>query len=144
MSTSTPDAPTPAFDPHAFPHDLLTAERDATSLLAQLREHGRTLPWSREPHPGFPEVTDRGRERPGKPASPGWTPEQAAEYDRMRAALLSAATTVFTHPWWDRCAAEGNGVSLVEIRQALKRAAAATAPEQGATALGQEDVREAA
>jgi hypothetical protein len=67
-------------------------------------------------------VTERRKERPGRPESPGWTVEEAAEYDRLQEALRQAAGTVQCHPHWARCKAEG--ADMVAARQALKRAKA--------------------
>ncbi|MFF8399875.1 hypothetical protein [Streptomyces sp. NPDC016172] len=139
-----PSAPGPAttepapFDPHAFPADLRAAQRTAAELYAALHAHQATLPWSREPDPGWPDETERGRERPGRPASPGWTDEEAAEFDRLMEELRGATAAVQTHPWWKRCKAEGiEGPALVQARQALKHA-------KGAVPLAREDVDAAA
>ncbi|MCG8971818.1 hypothetical protein [Streptomyces sp. CL12-4] len=136
MSTPAPDSA--PFDPHAFPADLVAAQRQAAELYAALHAHQETLPWSREPHPGWPDETERGRERPGRPASPGWTDEQAAEFDRLLAELRAAAAAVQGHPWWERCEQEGiKGADMVAARQALKHA-------EGAVPLAREDVATAA
>jgi hypothetical protein len=70
-NSPTPD-PVP-FTPHAFPEDLIAAQRRTAELYAELHAHQATLPWSRESHPGWPEETEHGRERQGRPASSGWT-----------------------------------------------------------------------
>jgi hypothetical protein len=41
-----------------------------------LHAYQKTLPWSREPHPGWLEGTEWGKER-GRPETPGWTLKQA-------------------------------------------------------------------
>ncbi|MFF7169726.1 hypothetical protein [Streptomyces pseudovenezuelae] len=125
MSTAAPASPPatsePApFDPMAFPSDLLDHQRQAAELYAELHAFQKTLPWSRVPHEGWPEETERGRETSGRDATDGWEPWQAAEYDRLFEALRSAAAAVQTHDWWDRCKQES--ADLVKIRQALKRA----------------------
>ncbi|GAA2439371.1 hypothetical protein [Streptomyces glaucus] len=136
MSTPTPE-PAP-FDPHAFPADLLVAQRTAAELYAALHTLQARLPWSREPHDGWPEETERGREHPGRPASPGWTEDDAAEYDRLFAALRDATAAVQGHGWWERCKAEGiKGADLVAARMALKHA-------PGAVPLVRDDVDNAA
>ncbi|MEU0429761.1 hypothetical protein ABZ235_40580 [Streptomyces canus] len=98
---------------------LLTAghERRAVRRAAFLP---KDPPLSRVPHKGWPEETERGRETSGRDATNGWEPWQAAEYDRLFEALRSAAAALQTYDWWDRCKREG--VDLVKIRQALKRA----------------------
>ncbi|MFD5856108.1 hypothetical protein [Streptomyces chartreusis] len=132
---SSTDAP---FDPHGFPVDLVAAQRKAAELSERLRTLQAQLPWSREPHPGWPAEEERGRERPGRPESPGWTEQEAAEFDRLLEELRSSAAVVQTHPWWERCKAEGiEGPALVQARQALKRA-------EGAVLLARDDVDAAA
>ncbi|MGW4517905.1 hypothetical protein ACWEO4_39515 [Streptomyces sp. NPDC004393] len=127
------------FAPRDFPADLRQAQRAAAELYAALHAHQATLPWSREPHPGWPDEEERGRERRGRPASPGWTPEEAAEYDRLFGELRDATAAVQRHPWWTRCEEHGvDGPDLVAARQALKHA------EGAEPTLRQDDVRAAA
>ncbi|MEU1592712.1 hypothetical protein ABZ468_07595 [Streptomyces sp. NPDC005708] len=134
--TDAPDAPFNALD---YPADLRTAQRTAAELYAALHAHQATLPWSREAHPGWPDEEERGRERPGRPETPGWTADQAAEYDRLFGELRDATAAVLCHPWWKRCASEGTeGPDLVAARQALKHA------EGAVPTLDQGDVRAAA
>ncbi|MDQ1052023.1 hypothetical protein [Streptomyces sp. V4I2] len=122
------------FDPKDFPKDLREAQRLAAELYAQLRSYQETLPWSRVPHPGWPDETERGRERPGRPETAGWTDEQAATYDRLFDDLREATAAVQGHGWWKRCEQEGvTGADLVALRQSLKHA-------EGAVPLAQEDV----
>ncbi|MFE9679770.1 hypothetical protein ACFYO5_37690 [Streptomyces sp. NPDC006259] len=140
MSTPAPE-PDP-FDPQNFPADLIAAQRQVADLYAALRAHQATLPWSREPHPGWQDETERGRERCGRPASPGWTPDEATEFDRLMEELRAATALVQCHTWWARCEREGiKGANMVAARQALKHAKGAV-PE-GAP-LEQVDVRPAA
>ncbi|MEU5978501.1 hypothetical protein [Streptomyces sp. NPDC047315] len=128
--TDSPAAVEPApFDPYDFPSDLLAAQRTAAELFAALHELQARLPWSREPHPGWPEETERGRERPGRPASPGWPEKDAAEYDRLFEELREATATVQCHRWWARCKKEG--AALVDARQKLKHAKGAVPPAPG-------------
>ncbi|MFD9395014.1 hypothetical protein ACFWBB_31080 [Streptomyces sp. NPDC060000] len=143
MSTATPppeQAPaeeTP-FDPHDFPQKLRDAQRRAAELYAELHSLQARLPWSREPHEGWPEVTDRGRERAGRAASPGWDPADAAAFDKLWEELLEATAYVHTHGWWKTCRDHGvEGADLVAARQALKSA-------KGAVPLARDDVGTAA
>ncbi|MFF0698380.1 hypothetical protein ACFYU4_37820 [Streptomyces tendae] len=140
MSTPAPaseDSGAP-FDPHAFPTDLIAAQRQAAELFAALHALQATLPWSREPHPGWPGETERGRERPGRPVSPGWPADDAAEFDRLLAELRAVTAVIQCHRWWERCEEEGiKGGDLVATRMALKYA-------EGAVPLVREDVDAAA
>ncbi|MGV9509367.1 hypothetical protein ACWDQZ_27580 [Streptomyces tendae] len=142
MSTPAP-APAPEdssapFDPHAFPSDLVAAQRQAAELYAALHAYQETLPWSREPHPGWPDETERGRTRSGRPESPGWSDEQAARFDKFLEDLRKATELVQGHRWWKRCTEEGiKGADMVAARQALKHA-------EGAVPLAREDVDTAA
>ncbi|MFI5990364.1 hypothetical protein ACIBAC_00720 [Streptomyces sp. NPDC051362] len=143
MSTPTP-APQPAtaeetpFDPYAYPPNLVKAQLRAATLYAELHRLQKALPWSREPHEGWPAVEERGRERSGRDASPGWGAETAAAYEKARAELLEAAAYVHTHDWWKTCRDHGvQGGKLVDVRQALKHA-------DGAVPLVREDVDVAA
>ncbi|MFF4794514.1 hypothetical protein ACFY2M_33230 [Streptomyces sp. NPDC001276] len=54
----------------------VAAQHTEAELYADLHTFRKTLPWSREPHDGWPDEAERGRKRRGRPASPGWTPEQ--------------------------------------------------------------------
>ncbi|GGQ39341.1 hypothetical protein ACH4NV_33485 [Streptomyces althioticus] len=105
MSTPAPDS-TP-FDPHAFPADLVATQRQAAELYAALRAHQATLHWPREPHDGWPEEMEQGKEHPDRPASPGWAEAKAAGFDRLLPELRTITAQVQCHLWWKRCAAEG-------------------------------------
>jgi hypothetical protein len=135
---STPATEPAPFDPHAFPPKLIEAQRKAAELYAALRAHQAVLPWSREPHPGWPEESERGKERSGRPASPGWTDQQAAKFDWLMKELREATAVVQTHAWWKRCTDEGiEGPAIVRARQALKHA-------DGAVPLAREGIDAAA
>ncbi|MYV41076.1 hypothetical protein GT030_19920 [Streptomyces sp. SID1328] len=116
MTAPTPEAS--PFDPLAFPDKLREAQHLAADLYAELHDYQQTLPWSREPHPGWEAVQERGKEWAGRPATDGWTPDQVAKYDELRGALLDATAAVNTHRWWGKC--RNAGADLVAARQALK------------------------
>jgi hypothetical protein len=123
MSTPTPSPEETPFDPHAFPVDLVDAQRELAEAYTALHTLQKRLPWSREPHPGWPDVEDRGRERAGRAASPGWDPADAAAYDKLWEDLREAAAVVQGHRWWSTCRVNGlEGAALVDVRQALKTA----------------------
>lgn len=85
----------------------------------------------------WPAESERGREHPGRPASPGWRDEEAAEYDGLFEALRKATAAVNRHEWWETCDRRGiKGGALVAARMALKHADGAVA----ALSLRQKDV----
>ncbi|GHH22360.1 hypothetical protein [Streptomyces lanatus] len=126
------------FNPRDFPQKLRDAQHRAAELYAELHALQARLPWSREPHDGWPEVTDRGREQAGREASPGWDPADAEAYDKLWEELREATAAVQTHGWWKTCRDHGvQGADLVAVRQALKTA-------NGAVPLARDDVGTAA
>ncbi|MER6109305.1 hypothetical protein [Streptomyces hirsutus] len=132
------------FDPHAFPDDLVAAQRRAAELHVALHRLQARLPWSREPHKGWPEQTERGKEHPGRPATEGWPAEDAVEFDRLLEDLRETTGIVQSHEWWGICDREGvKGAALVAARMALKRAPGAV-PDEDVPALAPEDVQQAA
>lgn len=143
MSATTPSpeqapAEEQPFDPLDFPQKLRDAQRRAAELYAEIRAAQARLPWSREPHEGWPEVTDRGREREGREPSPGWPAADAAAYDKLWEELREVTAYVQTHGWWKTCRDRGvQGADLVAARQALKTA-------KGAVPLVRDDVDTAA
>ncbi|MFE4582646.1 hypothetical protein [Streptomyces chartreusis] len=142
MSATTPSpeqapAEEKPFDP-LFPQKLRDVQRRATELYAEIRAAQKRLPWSREPHNGWPEVKDRGQERKGREPSPGWPAADAAAYDKLWEELRELTAYVQTHGWWKTCRDHGvQGADLVAARQKLK-----TAP--GAVPLARDDVDTAA
>lgn len=130
------------FDPHDFPADLIAAQCRAAELYAALHAHQATLPWSREPHPGWPDEAERGRDWRGRPASPGWTLSAADQFDQLLAKLRAATVLVQCHTWWEQCRGEGiKGAAMVAARQALRHVKGAV-PES--VPVGQDDVHPAA
>ncbi|MFF2101188.1 hypothetical protein [Streptomyces sp. NPDC058202] len=112
------DAP---FDPLAFPKDLLDAQLREATLYTELHALQAKLPWSREPHEGW--AGDKERKRDGRPATEGWSEEEATTYDKLWVDLRKATAAVPGHAWWERCEKEGiKGASLVAARMALKHA----------------------
>jgi hypothetical protein len=138
MSTSPTPEQAPAeeqkFDPKAFPQELRAAQLLVAELYTELHSLQARLPWSREPHAGWAEVTERGKESAGREPSPGWDPDDAKAYDKLWEDLRMATAAVLANPWWERCQQEGiKGADLVATRMALKHAV-------GAVPLRQEDV----
>ncbi|GGY16844.1 hypothetical protein GCM10010358_80570 [Streptomyces minutiscleroticus] len=118
--TDAADSTDAPFDPFDFPADLIAAQREAAELHAELHRFQATLPWSREPHDGWQAPEQSGGLRgygSSRPATGGWTPEQAATYDRLWQQWREKATEVHQHAHWKRC----TGTTGYEARQALKQ-----------------------
>lgn len=131
------DATDPS-NPFNFPPDLIEAQKASAEAYETLHRYQATLPWSREPHEGWEApVPAHGGALAGRqfsrPATQGWTAEQAAEYDRLWEACRTTSAAVFTHPHWETETV--SGAPQFEARQALKRMPGAlparTAVEQG-------------
>ncbi|MER8237019.1 hypothetical protein [Streptomyces sp. NPDC094049] len=120
----------PACPAFAFPADLAQAQRDLHRAQADHAAHGRTLPWSADPDPGWPAVIHETTKKvlsPAREPSPGYTSEQRADDDRLRALVLELSVVVSTHPYW----ATVERGEAVAARQALKTLGAGV-PEAGA------------
>jgi hypothetical protein len=108
----------PTNDAYDFPQDLLDAQLALHETRAAYEEYAQTLPWSAVPMPGWEADKQlHSNYISGKPDSPGYTDEQAAEVARFQARLVELSTLVSTHPYW---ASLGEGV--VMARMALKHA----------------------
>ncbi|MET8454487.1 hypothetical protein [Streptomyces sp. NPDC005209] len=68
--------------------------RKAAELYLPLHAYQKTLPWSREPHSGWLEGTEWGKEHSGRPETPGWTLEQVRRYDELFEELRKATEAV--------------------------------------------------
>ncbi|BDT39483.1 hypothetical protein [Streptomyces yaizuensis] len=114
-------------DDYTFPGDL----RDAQARLHEVRaEYGalcRELPWSAAPLPGWEDDRRHPGYRSSRPDSPGYTPDQAAEVDRLHAQMLDLAQLIVTHKHWKGL----SGPTLVKARTALKHGAAIPAGDGG-------------
>ncbi|BDH12852.1 hypothetical protein [Streptomyces hygroscopicus] len=110
-----------------FPKDLLDAQRELQRVRADLAALYKRLPWSVEPLPGWKHTRDQGYYYETERAdSPGWTEDEKAEVDRLRAHQLELATTVLTHPFWATCD------DAPTARSALKHAHEREAPHEAA------------
>lgn len=119
-----------------FPDDLKRAQADLHRARTEYQELCRTLPWSVEPLPGWPGTAHphTGEVTGGREPSPGYTPEQIAEEQRLRTLCRDLSEAVATHPYWDGLE---RGPELVKARMALKShpevlAAAGEAPAAAA------------
>ncbi|WP_326793951.1 hypothetical protein OHA79_51970 (plasmid) [Streptomyces sp. NBC_00841] len=101
-----------------FPQDLRDAQLALHETRAAYEQYATTLPWSAAPMPGWEADKQlHSTYRSGKPDSPGYSAEQAAEVARYQAELLRLSTVVSTHPYWSTL---DSGV--VTARMALKHA----------------------
>ncbi|MFF1505320.1 hypothetical protein ACFVZR_37085 [Streptomyces sp. NPDC058316] len=68
-----------------FPQDLRDAQLALHETRAAYEQYAKTLPWSAEPMPGWEgEKQLHSAYRSAKPASPGYTGEQARKYAGSR------------------------------------------------------------
>ncbi|MFE5480990.1 hypothetical protein [Streptomyces sp. NPDC056527] len=102
-----------------FPTDLIDAQGRLHRARAEYAVLCKSLPWSVEPVPGWPGDVHphTGVVTGGREASPGYTPEQAAEERRLWALVRELSIEVSTHPFW--ATLEKGGV--LEARMALKQ-----------------------
>jgi hypothetical protein len=74
------------------------------------------VPWSAEPLDAWQPHENAWRPS-SRPASPGWSPQDAAEIARLRARERELATSIVTHPYWSTFSA----ADVLAARTALKR-----------------------
>ncbi|WP_326793445.1 hypothetical protein OHA79_45265 (plasmid) [Streptomyces sp. NBC_00841] len=85
----------PPFD---FPQDLRDAQIALHETRAAYEQYAKALPWSAEPTPGWESDKQlHSNYQSGKPDSPGYTGEQAAQVAEFQARLLELSMTVSTH-----------------------------------------------
>ncbi|MFF2021122.1 hypothetical protein ACFVW2_04835 [Streptomyces sp. NPDC058171] len=99
-----------------FPSDLLAGQEELHQVRAELIDLLKRLPWSVEPLDGFSDET--GWRRVERPASPGWTPDEQAQVEKLRARERELAVFVTCHRYW----AEVTAPDQVNARAALKHA----------------------
>ncbi|MGW3699049.1 hypothetical protein ACWECR_35170 [Streptomyces sp. NPDC005056] len=105
----------PTYD---FPQDHRAAQFALHRTRAAYEQYAAGLPWSATPMPGWEADKQlHTTYRSGKPDSPGYSQEQAAEVARYQAELLRLSIEVSTHPYWSTL---DSGV--VGARMALKHA----------------------
>ncbi|MGA4848626.1 hypothetical protein ACOBQB_21100 [Streptomyces sp. G5(2025)] len=106
-----PPSPSPG-----FPSDLLAAQEELHQVRSELLALLKRLPWSVEPLDGFSDTGGwRSIERP---ASPGWTPDEQAEVEKLRARERELAVLVTCHRYWEQL----SGPDAVTARARLKHA----------------------
>ncbi|MCQ6554632.1 hypothetical protein NPS70_15700 [Streptomyces sp. C10-9-1] len=117
---------------NTFPEDLRAAQLRLHRATAELAGLVRSLPWSVEPHEGWPgtEHPHTGRTEGGRPSSPGWREEERAAVDRLRAECLALSEAVAVHPYWAEVAREDVVAARTELKAATRPGAA---PAPGVT-----------
>jgi len=81
-----------------FPSDLLAGQEELHQVRAELSVLLKRLPWSVAPLDGFSD--DNGWRKLERPASPGWTPDEQAEVEKLRQREHELAVFVTTHRFW--------------------------------------------
>ncbi|WP_405653568.1 hypothetical protein [Streptomyces sp. RK9] len=104
----------PATPSYEFPSDLLAGQEELHQVRSELHALLRRLPWSVEPLDGFSD--DGGWRKVERPASPGWTPDQQAEVEKLRARERELAVFVSCHRFWEQV----SGPDAVDTRMLLK------------------------
>ncbi|GHE28718.1 hypothetical protein [Streptomyces capitiformicae] len=107
---------------YPFPSDLLAGQEELHQVRAELLALLKRLPWSVAPLDGFSD--DNGWRKVERPASPGWTPDEQAEVEKLRRRERELAVFVSCHRFWD----EVTGADRVDARSRLKHTPA-TPPE---------------
>ncbi|MFD9905653.1 hypothetical protein [Streptomyces sp. NPDC059063] len=106
----------PESPPPEFPSDLLAGQEELHQVRSELHALLRRLPWSVEPHEGFSD--DHGWRKVERPASPGWTPDEQAEVEKLRARERELVVFVTGHRFWEQV----SGPEAVDTRMRLKHA----------------------
>ncbi|MHC3474404.1 hypothetical protein ACYF6T_37680 [Streptomyces sp. 7R007] len=99
-----------------FPSDLLAGQEELHQVRAELSALLKRLPWSVEPLDGFSD--EGGWRKVERPASPGWTPDEQAEVEKLRRREHELAVFVTTHRFWT----DVTGADRVDARMKLKHA----------------------
>ncbi|MET7389411.1 hypothetical protein [Streptomyces sp. NPDC005385] len=101
---------------YEFPSDLLAGQEELHQVRAELLALLKRLPWSVEPLDGFSDTG--GWRKVERPASPGWSPDEQAEVEKLRQREHELAVFVSGHRYWSEVAAP----EKVEARMSLKHA----------------------
>ncbi|MGC5562646.1 hypothetical protein ACPYPG_07355 [Streptomyces sp. FR-108] len=100
-----------------FPSDLLAGQEELHQVRAELLALLKRLPWSVEPLDGFSD--DHGWRKVERPASPGWTPDEQAEVEKLRQRERELAVFVTCHRFWS----EVTPTEKVDARMSIKHTA---------------------
>ncbi|MGA4842271.1 hypothetical protein [Streptomyces sp. G45] len=102
--------------PPEFPSDLLAGQEELHQVRSELHALLKRLPWSVEPHDGFHD--DQGWRKVVRPATPGWTPDEQAEVEKLRQRERELVVFVTGHRFWEQV----SGPEAVDTRMRLKHA----------------------
>lgn len=98
-----------------FPQDLIDAQDELRQVRADLQALFQKVPWSAEPLDAWERHENAWRPA-SRPASPGWSPDDAAEVARLRAREVELAGVIVTHTHWS----EVSPAEILAARDALK------------------------
>jgi hypothetical protein len=107
--------------PYDFPSDLLAAQEELHQLRAELSALLKRLPWSVEPLDGFSDAG--GWRKIERPASPGWTPDEQAEVEKLRQREHELAVFVTTHRYWSDVTDKDRVSARADLKHAHGRTA---------------------
>lgn len=119
-----------------FPADLVADQHELHQVQADLHALQQRLSWSREPSGALKIDGWRPFERP---ATDGWTADEAAAYDELQKRERDLATRIVCHPHWEQY----EGPELVQKRSELKHLPD-TQPAAPVTSETRDDITEAA
>ncbi|WP_327356447.1 hypothetical protein [Streptomyces sp. NBC_01304] len=97
-----------------FPSDLLAGQQELHQVRAELLTLLKRLPWSVVPLDGFSDTG--GWRKVERPASPGWSPDEQAEVEKLRSRERELAVFVTCHRFWR----DFPGPDVVDTRMKLK------------------------
>ncbi|NBE55475.1 hypothetical protein, partial [Streptomyces boluensis] len=98
-----------------FPDDLLAGQAELHQIRAELHGLLKRLPWSVVPLDGFSDVA--GWRKVERPASPGWSPDEQAEVEKLRQRERELAVFVTCHRYWHGF----TGPDVIDGRMRLKQ-----------------------
>ncbi|MFF1724269.1 hypothetical protein [Streptomyces sviceus] len=102
-----------------FPSDLLAGQEELHQVRAELSALLKRLPWSVAPLDGFSD--DNGWRKVERPASPGWTPDEQAEVEKLRQREHELAVFVTTHRFWTEVETSDRVDARTELKHASRK-----------------------
>nr|WP_227025066.1 hypothetical protein [Streptomyces tsukubensis] len=99
-----------------FPDDLRTGQEELHQVRAELLDLLKHLPWSVEPLDGFSD--NQGWRKVERPASPGWSPDEQAQVEKLRRKEWELTVFITSHRFWQEIPTS----DTVDARTRLKHA----------------------